>query len=150
MMRRPCGELLIHGCFDELEESLETFAASSPHYVHFSKFRVPKGRYLVEVYAFVGSLTVNLLWDGRENGESLLGWWRATRPGQATPSWIAQYAKEDMVEDETLVSYLIRLAPAAADVPLPKVSEVANEYQWCSTFELRKPSLCPIGIKRRR
>jgi hypothetical protein len=146
----PCGEFLLQGAFDEIEDALESFEAPDPHYINFCKFRVEPGTYLVEVYAFVGSMSVNMAWDGNETGESLSAWWRDTRPGEAPPPWLESYVKEDYANGQELglIDYVIRLSPWGDDVPLPEISEVANDFQWCGAFEMRKPEKCPAGIER--
>lgn len=152
----PCGEFLVlgGGIEEDFEVALEHFDAPDPHFVNFCKFRVPPATYLVEVLAFVGSMTVNVAWDGmgihqgqKQTKESLTDWWRGTRPGQPYPAWLESYLKSGMVEyDLGLVDYLIRLAPWTEDVPTPALEP---ETHWPGVFEFRKPMPCPDGIQRR-
>jgi hypothetical protein len=154
-LKIPCGEFLILG--GALEEDIATaisnFEAPDPHFINFSKFRVDQGTYLVELYAFVTSMTMNVGWDGmgimaaaEQSKESLVEWWETTRPGQHYPRWLRSWlVDEDGGDDLGLVDYLIRLSPWNVEIPLPPLEPHSN---WCGLFELRKPNPCPIGIPR--
>ena len=143
----PCGEFVFMGggADEHFEEALATFEAENPDAIGFVKVRVPPGTYLVEVYAFLGSFTVNEHWErSGEDGESLERWWRESRPSEEPPAWIEQYRQEDYVESEQgYLEYLVRLAPFAEEVPLPALEE---DTGWCGVFETRRPEKCPQGI----
>lgn len=143
----PCGEFMIvgGGMAEDFEEALDHFQAPNPHAVHFVKVKVEPGTYLVEVYAFVSSMTVNVAWDEMDDdAEHIVDWWQRTRPGQEPPAWLQEYQEEGYVEAEQgLVEYIIRLVPTTEDIPL---AELEEETKWCGVFEIRRPALCPLGI----
>lgn len=151
----PCGEFMVLGgaLEEDFETAMEHFEAPDPHFVNFSKFRVPPGTYLVELYAFVTSMTVNVAWDGmgimhqqKRSKDELARWWQTTRPGQPYPAWLDGLLKtDDPGYDLGLLDYLIRLRPSTGEVPLPSLEPKTG---WCGVFEFRKPSPCPMGIPR--
>ena len=165
----PCGEFVVMG--GSLEEDLEVmtkhFTAPNPHFQFFQKIKVAPGTYLVEVYAFLGSTTVNELIDcelikpkhltAAEQAlvnEPLDQWWNRTRPQEPHPPWLVNYLEEGYVDceqddgdgDGDLVEYIIRLTPAQGEIPVPPLDP---EVHWCGVFEMRKPDRCPQGLRRR-
>ncbi|MGK7907676.1 MAG: hypothetical protein AB4040_10680 [Synechococcus sp.] len=146
----PCGEFFIMGggLEEEFEIALTQFEPPDPHYRFFQKVQVDPGSYLVEIYAFLSSMTVNCAWDEMsDEEESIENWWQRTHLGEEYPEWIDSYLEEDYVDSEAhnFLEYIIRLAPLNGDVPLPELDE---ETQWCGVFELRRPDPCPLGIPR--
>ncbi len=156
----PCGEFMVMGgggVEEDFEVALSHFEAPDPFFVFFEKFKLQPGTYLVEVYAFLGSMTVNVAWDnpkGNAGQESLTGWWQRTRPNQDYPQWLTGYLENDYVDSSEfgLLEYLIRLKPIseaeAAQIPVPAVVEENGETYWCGVFEMRRPEPCPMGIDR--
>lgn len=118
----PCGTfaLVCSGTEEELERVAERLPPERDYEI-YQLFDVPPGEYLVEIYAFYESLTVQVSLDEydaegffREN-EELAEWYRENRP--APPD----------------TEYVIRLAPLAGDdPPLPELTEGRFE-----TFEFR-------------
>ncbi len=161
----PCGEFMVMGggLEEGFEVALEHFKAPDPHYTFFQKVKLDPGTYLVEIYAYISSMTVNFAWDDftkqqetinvawddlTEEPETIESWWKRTRPSQEYPKWLNSYLEEDYVDsdDHNLVEYIIRLTPAKGEIPLPQLEEDTN---WCGVFEIRKPELCPLGISRK-
>lgn len=119
---------------------------------------VEPGRYIVEVYAFVGSYTVNeLFYDeddraagSREKAPSarrLLEWWRNTRGNVPPPEWLELWIEEGYVDNDDceLLAYVIRLVESDEKIPVPRQDQ---HYEWWVTeFQARKPEKCPRGIK---
>ncbi len=155
----PCGEFLVMGggLAEDFEVALSQFEAPDPHFVFFQKFKLEPGTYLVEVYAFLGSMTVNIAWGDLEDGfnsKALTDWWRRTRPGQDYPQWLTTYLEDDYIDSSEfgLLEYLIRLTSIseaeAAEIPIPALVEENGETFWCGAFEMRRPEPCPLGINR--
>jgi hypothetical protein len=142
----PCGKLVIL-CGGGDPQEFEYAVSGNPpeeHYEIFQVIDVPPGEYLVEIYAYVSSMTVNVYF---EEDESLEEWFQRTRPGMELPPWLQSFKEEGMVwelENE-LVNYLVRLAPLQTAPPLPKLIDGMG---WCGEFEFRRPELCPLGIER--
>ena len=147
----PCGTFMLMAGGNlpqDFEEALAHFQAPNPHAVHAVKVSVEPGTYLVEVYAFVSSITVDEAWyDIGEDDEPIIDWWRRTRPGQEPPPWLVAYLRERYVDLEgDFVPYIIRLTPSTEEIPLPALED---EIKWCGVFERRRPPLCPLGIRLR-
>jgi len=149
----PCGEfVLLGGGLEEDFESAVQNPEADPSFINFCKFTVDPGKYLVEIFAFVASMSVNVAWDGMgmhpwtQSKEAIAAWWETTRGGQPHAPWVEAflngYAASDALQT---LSYLIRLAPLQEEVPLPPLDNASN---WCGIFEWRKPALCPLGIRR--
>lgn len=118
----------------------------------FQKLSIDSGDYLVEVYAFLGSMTFNEHWDELVQPDAgMLGWFQRTRPEQDEPAWLNALREDGYIDRETfhLLEYIIRLSPLSpleeAEIPFPELDE---EHFWCGSFELRKPAKCPLGISR--
>jgi hypothetical protein len=142
----PCGKLVIvcgGGDEAELAEALSG-APPDPNYHYYHAFDVEPGRYLVEVYAFVSSMTVDFAFD---EGEPLEPWFRATRPGEPTPAWLESFTSQGYAGElaDELVSYLVRFAPLTSE---PVEPDLVDDIGWCGEFEIRRPERCPLGISR--
>ena len=143
----PCGEFLVMGggMEEDFEVALTHFETTDSF---FQKLKLEPGSYMVAVYAYLSSMTVNFAWeDISDPDESIEGWWQRTRPGQDYPEWLNFYLEEEYVDSEEFdfLEYIIRLAPLKEDVPEPDLEE---STKWCGVFEIRKPDLCPLGIRR--
>lgn len=118
----PCGKLIL--CCGWSEEDLEpAVAGETPeeNYVIYQIIEVPPKEYLVEIYAYFSSLTVQVSLDEeddngilRENKE-LADWYRKNRPGTEN------------------VDYIIRLKPLETEPKMPNIEEGLFEE-----FEFRK------------
>lgn len=143
----PCGEIMLMGggMPEDFEDALPNFEPPNSHYRFFHKLKVEPGSYLVEVYAFLGSYAVNENWEDKDVAE-FEKWWDESRPGIERAEWIEFFADEEYVdgEDLELQEYLIRITPLKEEVPLPPLDE---DYKWVGDFEMRKPKLCPKGLK---
>jgi hypothetical protein len=142
----PCGKLVILCGGGDPGEFEHAVSGEPPeeHYQIFQVIEVPPGEYLVEVYAYVSSMTVDFYFEENEPPEA---WFQHTRPDMELPLWLQHFREEGMMGDldHELVSYLIRLAPLQTEPQLPKQ---AAEMGWFEEFEFRQPELCPLGIAR--
>jgi|SRR5688500_8170759 len=117
----PCGKLIFCcGCGDDDLEHAVSDEPPEEHYVIFERIEVPPGEYLVEIYAYYSSQTVQVsldIYDEKGNyyeDEELDKWYQANRPG---------------LED---VGYVIRLKPLENEPKMPKLEE-----GWFGKFEFR-------------
>jgi hypothetical protein len=118
---------------------------------------VEPGEYVVEIYAFVGSYTVNELFyqagdaeaDLNENAPStnrLRDWWTNTRGEAPLPEWLGSWIEDGYVDNDKcgLLAYVIRLIESDNKIPAPPQDE---DYEWWVTeFQTREPDKCPRGI----
>ncbi|NNE66141.1 MAG: hypothetical protein HKN33_06200 [Pyrinomonadaceae bacterium] len=145
----PCGELMLMGggLEEDFETALPNFEPPDPHFRFFQKLKLEPGSYLVEVYAFLGSYPVNEEWEELENENEMDEWWEASRPGEAKPEWISFFNDDEYVDSEEFefIEHIIRVVPSSGEVPLPGLDE---ETKWVGEFEMRRPELCPKGLKR--
>jgi hypothetical protein len=143
----PCGKFLIVGGGGDEDDLAVAVSGEEPdpHYHYYQAFDVEPGRYLVEVYAFVSSMTVDFSFG---QGEPLEEWFRATRPGAPTPAWLEMFTSQGSAGEmsDELVSYIVRLAPLAGEPAA--MPELVDDVGWCGEFELRRPGRCPLGIPR--
>ncbi len=143
----PCGDLLVlgGGLAEDFDEAIAHPEPPDPEDTHYQRIKLPPGDYLVEVYAFVGSMTVNFAWEDDEDGSKLNAWWDETRPGQDRPEWMEAWAEEGYADAEEfdLLEYVIRLIPLTEEVPLP---EQETRTGWAGVFEMRRPAVCPAGL----
>jgi hypothetical protein len=142
----PCGKLMVvcgGGATEDFEGALSGKGYSG-FTDYFDVVEVPPGEYLVEVYAFVSSMTVDFYF---EDDEPLEEWFRRTRPGMELPKWLRYFNEGRAIGElgDELVSYILRLAPLEAEPPSPARDP---EIGWCGEFEFRRPELCPLGIER--
>ncbi len=141
----PCGKLMIlcgGGDVDGIENAIAGDGYDG-YTEYFKLIDVPAGEYLVEIYAYVSSMTVDFYF---EEDEPLEDWFKRTRPNIKLPKWLQYFKEQGMIGElsDELVSYILRLSPLKSEPPLPKLDEVG----WCSEFEFRRPELCPLGITR--
>jgi hypothetical protein len=145
----PCGEFLVlggGGSEEDWETAIHHPAPSDPNlFCNFQKFKIPPGDYLVEVYAFLGSMNFNFQLDeiGSENWEQWFHLQDVTTP----PQWFQSLLKNDYIDSQALdlQEYLIRLSPLQEQPPLPILDE---ELSWCGHYQFRQPQHCPTGLSR--
>ena len=60
----PCGEFMIMGgaMEEDFDVALENFTPPDPHFQFFQKLKLEPGEYRIDLYAFLGSMTVNFAW----------------------------------------------------------------------------------------
>jgi hypothetical protein len=143
----PCGEFLLMGggMEEDFEVALPNASAPDPDFVFFQKFKVPPGQYVVEVYAFLNSMSGAIIWEKLPNREALAAQWLAG--GEKLPEWL-EYLLEDKYYDPAqadLQDYLIRLTPLHQAVAPPSL---LPEVNWFGQFEVRMPARFPKGISR--
>ncbi|BAW96724.1 hypothetical protein NIES970_16630 [[Synechococcus] sp. NIES-970] len=144
----PCGEFVLMGggIEEDFEIATQHFAPPNPHFQFFQKVRVPPGRYLVEVYAFIGSIIVTDAWDANDTATILKTRWQTEHPSEPYPDWLTEYLENGYVDAEKFdfLEYLIRLQPFTDGdrPPLPTLG------QWCDEFTIRQPITFPIGLSR--
>lgn len=143
----PCGEIMLMGggMPEDFEDALPNFEPPDPHYRYFQKLKVTPGVYLVEVYAYIGSYAVNEYWEDKKTDE-FEKWWDESRPKLERAEWIEFFKEEEYVdgEDFELQEYIIRIVPLTEEIPLPTLDQ---DTKWVGDFEMRKPRLCPQGLK---
>ena len=124
----PCGKLVLLCGGGDPDELAEAISGNPPqeHYEIFQTIDVPPAEYLVEIYAYLSSMTVQLSleeydanWNLKEN-EALKQWYQTHRPGIAG------------------IGYIIRLSPIETEPPLPAL---VPEIGWCGEFTFRHPEL---------
>jgi len=124
----PCGKFVLLCGGGDPDEFAYAISGNPPHanYQIFQVIEVPPGEYLVEVYAYLSSMTVQLSlseydehWNLIEHKE-LESWYQEYRPGIAD------------------INYVIRLAPLIENPPIPQLD---SEMGWCGVFEFRQPEL---------
>lgn len=128
MLNIPCGKFIILCGGGDADEFAYAISGNppKPNYEIFQVIDVPPGDYLVEIYAYLSSMTVQLSleeydenWNLVEN-TALKQWYELHRPG--IPG----------------IAYIIRLVPLAIEPPLP---QWVPEIGWCGVFEFRHPDL---------
>ncbi|MBS1796727.1 MAG: hypothetical protein JSS81_23045 [Acidobacteria bacterium] len=120
-LKIPCGRLILCcGCFAEDLEPALSDDPEAGNYGQFQIVEIPPGDYLVEIYAYLESVTVKLglhrytrTGDYIEDAEKRR-WYERNRPGLPD------------------LGYLIRLKPLEAPPPLPELNE-----GWFEKFEFR-------------
>lgn len=127
-LKIPCGKFIIlcgGGDEGELADAISG-NPPQPYYHIFQVIDVTPGEYLVEVYAYFSSMTVQLSLDdydaqgNLQENEVLRDWYQINRPGMAG------------------INYIIRLAPLDTEPPLPTI---VSGIGWCGEFEFRQPEL---------
>lgn len=121
-LKVPCGNLaLVCGFSEEELERVHDLKPPEENYNIYQFIDVPPAEYLVEVYAYLTSMTVqvSLLEEDSEGyvreNEKLAEWYRKNRPG---------------IEG---VDYIIRLKPLGDKKPkMPRIEE-----GWLADFEFR-------------
>jgi hypothetical protein len=146
----PCGEFLLlggGGVEDDWEDAIAHFTAPDPDFMYFQKFKLDPGSYLVEVYAFLGSMTVNFALDEVKK-KDWAKWFQLTDLDKAEyPDWFKFLQENEYIASEEfgLQEYLIRLSPLQK---APDIPETDEEVKWCCQFEIRPPASCPQGVLR--
>lgn len=123
-LKIPCGKFVLHcggGDADELAHAISG-RPPDPHYQIFQTIEVPPAEYLVEIFAYFSSMTVqqslyeyDARWNLKED-EVRRQWYECNRPG---------------CDD---VGYIIRLTPLKTEPAFPKL---VSEIGWCGEFEFR-------------
>jgi hypothetical protein len=122
----PCGKFIIlcgGGDEDELAHAISG-NPPEPNDQIFQVIDVAPAEYLVEVYAYLSSMTVQLSLDEYDDkgnlkeNEVLNQWYETNRPG---------------IDG---IDYIIRLVPLETEPPLPRL---VPEIGWCGEFEFRQP-----------
>jgi hypothetical protein len=146
----PCGEFVLlggGGSEDDWEDLLEHFSPPNPHFMNFQKVRLVPNDYLVEVYAFLGSMNFNFELDeiGQKNWQRWLKLDGVAKSDQ--PDWFRFLQKNDYIDSEEFgfQEYIIRLSPLQEP---PELSELNEELCWCGLYQYRQPQQCPEGILR--
>lgn len=146
----PCGEFVLlggGGSEDDWHVALNHFSPPNPHLINFHKVRLAPGDYLVEVYAFLGSMNFNFQLDeiGKKNWQHWLKLDGVAESEQ--PAWFKFLLENDYVDSEEfgLQEYIIRLTPLQESPPLPELDE---ELYWCGLYQYRQPQQFPKGILR--
>lgn len=122
----PCGKFTILCGGGDPEEFAYAVSGKppKPNYEIFQVIDVPPGEYLVEVYAYLPSMTVQASLEDYDANWNLIEhtalrqWYEENRPGQAD------------------IGYIIRLAPLQTEPTLPAL---VPEIGWCGIFEFRAP-----------
>lgn len=145
-LKIPCGKLLIlcgGGAAEDFEGAIEGSGIQG-YDDYFEAIEIPPGDYLLEVYAYVSSMTVDFYFG---EDDPLEEWFHRTRPGLALPKWLECFKTQGFIGSlsDELMTYLVRLAPLETALPLPALEA---ETGWCGDFELRRPEVCPLGILR--
>jgi hypothetical protein len=99
----PCGEFMVMGggLDDDFEIAMANPEAPDPHFVFFQKVVLEPGTCLVEVFAFLSSLTVNMEWeDQSEDAEPFDAYWARTRGDEPPPEWIEFVEEEEYPDSE--------------------------------------------------
>ncbi|QFZ91240.2 hypothetical protein [Synechococcus elongatus] len=146
----PCGELMLlggGGCEEDWEVAIHHATPPNPHLFNFQKFTIPPGDYLVEVYAFLGSMNFNFQLEEipRKQWQQWFHLQDKTKAEQ--PDWFKFLLANDYIDSEKfgLQEYIIRLSPLQEIPPLPVLDE---EIAWCGYYQFRQPEHCPRGISR--
>lgn len=122
----PCGKFVLLAGGGDADELAHAISGEPPeeHYEIFQVIDVPPGEYLVEIFAFFHSMSVQQSvaykmpdWNFHKNPE-LEAWYREHHPG-----------------DEDL-HYIIRMVPLEDTPPFPKL---IPDFGWCGVFEFRGP-----------
>jgi hypothetical protein len=150
----PCGKLVVvcgGGDSADFERAISG-EPPDPHFECFQMIDIPSGEYLVELYAYISSMTVDFYFDENNHDfrkdEPLIDWFNRTRPGMNLPLWLQCYQKQGFIGElsDRLISYILRVKPL--DQQELKIPDLVPEIGWCGEFQLRRPHLCPLGILR--
>lgn len=123
----------------------------------FVTVEVEPGDYLLEVYAYLGSYTVNMHFEHPDDYDTedpakapsavfLKSWWRQSRGDTPEPAWLAQWQEESYVDNDDceFLAYVVRLKKTTEPVPPP--AQDKDYCWWVTAFEFRELPLCPQGI----
>lgn len=148
------GKMVVSGvCDEDLEDYMEDFpsAENAGAYELGCFVEIPAGEYKVSIYSYPpGDLAggwmrieepreFRLCFGAEANleYEKPLDYFKRTRPDENPPAWITQ-----RYEEADFLDFLIHLAPLDAELKTPEF-----EPDGCLTWEYRKPSVCPAGIR---
>ncbi len=145
-LKIPCGKLLVV-CGGGSPEDFEGAIAGNGingYTDYFCVLDVPKGDYLVEVLAYVSSMSVDFYF---EENEPLTEWFYRTRPGEILPQWLETFQSKGYIGElsDQLLTYIVHLTPLIDEPSLPTL---ISEIGWCGEFKFRRPEICPRGIPR--
>ncbi|WP_238154192.1 hypothetical protein [Synechococcus elongatus] len=146
----PCGELMLlggGGCEEDWKIAINHQIPPNPHLFNFQRFTIPPGDYLVEIYAFLGSMNFNFQLE--EIPKRQWQQWFHLQDDQKAeqPEWFKFLLENDYIDSDQfdLQEYIIRLSPLQERPPLPALDE---EVAWCGLYQFRQPADCPMGISR--
>ncbi|AIE76237.1 hypothetical protein [Synechocystis sp. PCC 6714] len=142
----PCGKLLFvcgGGSPEDFEGAISGNGING-YTDYFHILEIPPGDYLVEVLAYVSSMSVDFYF---EENESLTEWFYQTRPGETLPQWLETFKSTGYIGElsDELLTYIVHLTPLVDEPSLPTL---ISEIGWCGEFEFRRPEICPRGIPR--
>lgn len=126
----PCGKLILAcGCLAEDLEPALAGETPDPHYTIFQVIDVPPDEYLVEIYAFYSSQTMQVALDAESDEYDDLddAEFDEDEYGERLIKVEPKYREYDGA------AYIIRLSPLETEPPLPK-----TESGWLENFEFRE------------
>ncbi|MBI4851600.1 MAG: hypothetical protein HY819_07385 [Acidobacteria bacterium] len=154
-LKIDCGKLLFVAGGGEPDDWKDALLGKFPdgEVYCFDVIDVSPGDYLVEIYAYVSSLTVadhfTVAYNYSEDRREMEKWFRNTRPDQPLPKWIEAYGNwNSLTIQEELVDYIIRLSLLTSTPTFPQIPKLVPSINWCGKFDFRHPKLCPLGISR--
>lgn len=121
----PCGKFILLCGGGDADELMDAISGDppNPNYHIFQTIKVPSGEYLVNIYAYLNSLTVQISFDEYDENCNLIenkeleAWYQANRAG--CPD----------------LGYIIQLLPLDTEPPFP---QLIPEIDWCGEFEFRR------------
>lgn len=137
----PCGKLLLlAGGGDEYDwENALADADKVNDDECFAIVDIPPGDYLIEVYAFLSSMTVA---HYIEDLSEVADWFKQSRPGMDVPHFVTEVSQGEGYDlNDEYMDYMIRLKPLSVEISAPE-----SDQGWRDTFTFRRPELCPLGI----
>lgn len=146
----PCGEFMIMGgggCEEDWEAAIHNTVPSNLHLFNFQKFIIPPGDYLVEVYAFLGSMNFNFQLE-EISKKQWKDWFNLQEvPEAEQPKWFKFLLNNDYIDSEEFdfQEYIIRLSPLREIPPFPTLDE---DLTWCGHYQFRQLAHSPVGISR--
>jgi hypothetical protein len=121
----PCGKLILLCGGGDAEELAYAISGNppKPNYEIFQVIDVPPDNYLVEIYAYFSSMTVQISLEDYDEHWNL-------KENQALEQW---YRKNHPSSDD--IGYVIRLVPLEQEPAFP---QLVPEIGWCGEFEFRQ------------
>jgi hypothetical protein len=143
----PCGEFMIMGggLEEDFDVALNHEIAPDPHFVFFQKIKLPPGQYLLEIYAFLNSMSGAIIWERFADASKAIARWQ--EENLAFPEWLSDFLRDSYVDNSKfdLQDYIIRLKPLDNK---PHPPDLVPEINWFGQFEVRAPEHFPRGILR--